>query len=154
MVATLGVCELFHPKIHGMDQNSSSNIIGQHLVRYSIELDEFMDDDLFDDLTDDIAVIRRSYNRASKKMKDDHPHLIRNYKKIISHSQYPNIDIMDIVRLEPGQEDVAILKTCWLRIFQRKWKSYYKQQQALLDFRKQSSSIRHREIHGNWPQMN
>jgi len=150
MVLKLGICELFHPKIHGFDNCSTPDVLTHYIVRCSLDREEFMDEDNYDELCDDIVLMKRAYKFAANKM-NDNDCIIRNYKNIMGHSKYPKIDIMDVIRLKPGEEDVAILKTCWLRIFQRKCKIYYKYKQALLAYQSRPNNIQYREIHGQWP---
>ena len=150
MVLKLGICELFHPKIHGFDNCSTPDVLTHYIVRYSLENEEFMDEDNYEELCDDMELMKESYHNASTKLNDDGC-VVKHYKHIMSHSKYPKIDIMDVIRLEPGEEDVAILKTCWLRIFQRKCKSYYKYKQALIAHHSRPNNIQYRETHGKWP---
>lgn len=152
MVLKLAVCEIFHPKIHGFDENSSPEILNHFMVNYSINTDEFMNKADFEELQNDLEFLNYEYNNASTKLKlQESDCIIRNYKNIINHPQYPHIDIVDIKRLSYGDEDVAILKTCWLRIFQRKCRSYCNYKKALIKHMRKPSSIMHREIHGKWP---
>ena len=139
MVLKLGICELFHPKIHGFDNCSTPDVLTHYIVRYSLENEEFMDEDNYEELCEDMTYMKESYHNASSKL------------NFINHSEYPKIDIMDVIRLEPGEEDVAILKTCWLRIFQRKCKAYYKYKQALIAYQSRPENIQYREVNGRWP---
>lgn len=43
--------------------------------------------------------------------------------------------------------EFCILKTCWLKIFQRKWKKYYKD---MMERRKNIKNLQWRSIHGKW----
>ena len=152
MVLKLAVCEIFHPKIHGFDNNSSPEIINHFMVNYSIDANEFMNKADFDDLQEDLEFLKNEYNNASTKLSlQEHDCIIRNYKNILSHPQYPQIDIVDIKRLSHGGEDVAIIKTCWLRIFQKKCRAYCNHKKAFIKHIRKPSSIAHREIHGKWP---
>lgn len=150
MVLKLCICEIFHPKIHGYDNNSTKGINTHYMVRYSIDTKEFMNKCDYEEIMHDISLLKEAYKFVAQKLKKKDC-IIRNHKHIVSHPQYPHVDIVDIIRLQPGEEDVAIIKTCWLRIFQRKWRSYYKYKQALIMHYKRISSIQHREIHGKWP---
>ena len=51
-----------------------------------------------------------------------HP-TIRNYFNIISNINYIKPEIGECIEL-PNGEIVAILKTCWLKIFQKKWRKW------------------------------
>lgn len=152
MVLKLAVCEIFHPKIHGFDKNSSPEVLNHFMVNYSINREEFMNKADFDELQEDLEILNHAYSNALTNLKlQENDCIIRNYKNIINHPQYPCVDIVDIKRLEPGEEDVAILKTCWLRIFQRKFRAYNNYKKALILHKKRISSIMYREIHGKWP---
>lgn len=139
MVLKLGICEPFHPKIHGYDNRSTPDVLTHYIVRCSLENEEFMDEENYEELCEDMTYMKESYHNASNKL------------NFINHSEYPKIDIMDVIRLEPGEEDVAILKTCWLRIFQRKCKAYYKYKQALIAYQSRPANIQYREVNGRWP---
>ena len=54
-----------------------------------------------------------------------------------------NLDIVEMVEL-PGSECVAIFKTFWLRILQRKWKKDF----ALVKVMKRLRHLRFREVRG------
>jgi hypothetical protein len=43
----------------------------------------------------------------------------------VSKKNYISLEIVQHIELEGGGEHVAIYKTFWLRILQRKWKKYY-----------------------------
>ena len=52
-----------------------------------------------------------------------HP-VVRNYNDILIKKNYLSLEIIECVELKGG-EQVAIYKTFWLRIFQRKWKRHF-----------------------------
>jgi hypothetical protein len=52
--------------------------------------------------------------------------VVRAYWSIVNrHNAYPMLEIVQPVTLEPGGECVAIIKTFWLRIIQRRWKRIF-----------------------------
>ena len=73
-----------------------------------------------------------------------HPH-IRNYKNICLNYE-PTVEI--VKRVYYKQHTLAIIKTCWLRIFQKKFRN---RQKKKLAFMKNINNLRYREIHGKWP---
>jgi hypothetical protein len=80
-----------------------------------------------------------------------HPHpLVRNYWNLLHHVKNGCVEIAQVVLLESG-EYVAILKTFWLRIFQRKWRNILKERKKITNERKQMSSILYRQRHGKFP---
>ena len=161
----LMLCELHHPSIHGKDANSDSNIETHYLVynRYDgisglpFDLDDepddnsvFVDDDIYNDIYDDIAFLNNIYNARLVRRQLQHP-TIRNYKNIASKPNYIKPEIGQYIIL-PTQEAIAILKTFWLRIIQKKWKKIYQERKRIINTRQYPSSLYHRQIYGKWPE--
>jgi hypothetical protein len=76
--------------------------------------------------------------------------IYRNYKQIITRENYIKPEITDCVYLNTGHY-VAILKTFWLRLIQRKWKNIIKERENIIKKRCTLNSLRHRELTGKWP---
>jgi hypothetical protein len=81
----------------------------------------------------------------------NHP-TIRNYHNIISRPNYIKPEIGEYIIL-PTQEAIAILKTVWLRIIQRKWKKVFAERQNIIKQRCYLPYLREREIYGKWPNL-
>jgi hypothetical protein len=77
--------------------------------------------------------------------------IFRNYKQIITMDNYIKPEITECIYLNTGH-CVAILKTFWLRLVQRKWKNIIKERNIIIKKRCNLNSLRHREITGKWPQ--
>jgi hypothetical protein len=45
---------------------------------------------------------------------------------------YPMLEIVQPVTMEPGGECVAVIKTFWLRLLQRKWKRIFAERRRRL----------------------
>ena len=58
--------------------------------------------------------------------------VINNYNRIYQHLLKSSVDIVEIIELE-GQEEVACVKTFWLKCFQRRYKKYYKKNRKSLE---------------------
>jgi len=174
----LMLCELHNPAIHGKTESSDSQIETHYLV-YDIfdpitkqscsylddeesdnNTDEERDSDdgfeehpQFDKLNDIITFLRDQYLSLSNNFVGNlifaHP-TIRNYKNIISKPNYIKPEIGQYILL-PTQEAVAILKTFWLRIIQRKWKKVFTQRQQVIRNRLCISALYFRETTGQWP---
>lgn len=144
----LGICELFNKYIHGYDESSANNIIYHYLVYDTIELDEFYDNSFIEY----IHILSREYHnyRANHLI---HTLPITNYVHIIKKQDYIKPEIIHISKLN-GNEEVACIKTFWIRILQKKWKKYYKQKQKLIQQRKTIFAINYRNIYGKWPLPN
>ena len=139
------LCELHCPEIHGKNEDSDTNIETHYLVydtfdpitkiSHSVEdtdiydsiVDcEYLDDNLFS-LDDEITFLKNIYSKQNTNI--SHP-TIRNYYNIISKPDYIRAEIGETILL-PSQETVAILKTFWLRIIQRKWKRIFKERKLI-----------------------
>ena len=118
----LAFCEIFNTKIHGKNSNSSENIDSHYLIFRTLHIDEFYTITQFIPISDFICTIRDQYiiNNYSQHL---HP-VVRNYNDILIKKNYLSLEIIECVELKGG-EQVAIYKTFWLRIFQRKWKRHF-----------------------------
>jgi hypothetical protein len=58
---------------------------------------------------------------------------VRAYWDIVSRCNlYPMLEIVQTVTLEPGGECVAIIKTFWIRLVQRRWKRIFAERRRRL----------------------
>ena len=149
MVLQLGVCELFNDTLHGYNKDSSKNIQEHYLVRFQVSKEDFMDEDELEEIEDDLDYIREKYQTVSNKGSSN----IRNYNNIITNENYLTIELIDIYQLHPGEELVAIIKTVWLKIFQRKWRNYMKRKKDYIKHISHPSNIKYREIHARFPRI-
>lgn len=172
----LMICELHYPEIHGKTDTSDPNIETHYLV-YNIydtitgislyHADEFMEYDteqeydsdsesvIYDNriikIDDDIKFLRDMYsNPINIQYFMKHP-VIRNYHNIVSKSNYIKPEIGEYIIL-PTQEAIAILKTFWIRIIQKKWKKIFQQRKTIIKQRCYLSNLSIREIKGLWPE--
>lgn len=142
----IAICEIFHPIIHGTDENSSIGIENHFLVSETFEFEEFYNNSYKEMLT----IYQGEYNQYSRVLnRIKHP-TIRNYNNIIKDKNYIKLDIVYIDELAGG-ETVGYIKTFWIKLIQRRWKKIYKQRQDILKQRMLPKSIREREITGKWP---
>jgi hypothetical protein len=174
---SLMLCELHHPIRHGKTIHSDKNIETYYLVyntyngitgiensNYSeaengeMESDRGSDEDTDSDsesynINDDIGVLKRMYRNFSAMLYNtlSHP-TIRNYPNIILNPYYIKPEIGECIIL-PTQETIAILKTFWLRIIQKKWKKIYKIRKNIIKKRCCLSNLSTREIRGQWPKI-
>jgi len=122
----LAICEIFNPEIHGLTELSSKNITTQFLVHTKILPKEFYNNTY----NDTIKVVKKGYYYYRWAEGPMHP-IIRNYEHLLKRTRFPSLEIVIIKELE-GMEQIAILKTFWLRIFQRKWKNILKSRRQTL----------------------
>jgi hypothetical protein len=165
------LCELHFPIIHGKTKESDPNIETHYLVyniyNYSEIYEEIYEEEYDSDDTDDymlsridndIIYLKRKYNNLYPKIvsyfainpnKNKHP-TIRNYCNIISKPDYIKPEIGEVIIL-PTQETIAILKTIWLRIIQKKWKKVFIERKNIMRQRCNLRSLSIRQITGYWP---
>ena len=156
------LCELHHPGIHGKTNNSAANIETHFLIHdrfdghgYPIKNQDEEEDeeDVADyNITSVIAFLKNQYSDPANfnlRYFESHP-TIRNYRNIINNSNYIKPEIGEYIVL-PTQEAVAILKTFWLRILQRKWKNVFKERLNIIKMRSNPICVYARQITGKWP---
>ena len=144
-------CELHHPLIHGADDDSDPNISAHFLVFDTLTNEEFFGSAYqsenawhhlrYGSRQMDMAHFIQHYGAAIL----GHP-FIRNYRHIAQFDF--RTEIVQIIQLS-GNEQVAILKTLWLRILQRKWKNICRKRKDWL--KEPSKKLLYREIYGKWP---
>ena len=120
------VCEIYSCAMHGSRENDGTFLTysvysgNQHGINRALK---------------DARMIRRE-NREYADMHHMSDHsVIRNYDVLLKSGAFVAPQIANCMYL-PSGELVAILKTCYLKIFQRMWKRYYKQKMAELEERK------------------
>jgi hypothetical protein len=132
-----------------------TTLSSHYLVTSVIDIDEFYNDDY----NDDIAILKECYlmwlyqpmkSQNSIIVRDTITHpVIRNYMNIIDDGNYIKLDIVK-VEYFGDVEMVAIIKTFWLRLIQRKWKRVYRERKNIINKRKNIITMRNREMIGKW----
>jgi hypothetical protein len=136
------ICELFHPSLFGIDENSDKNINGHFIVLNTYghldkdlesdsdsdeeDYEEYNDEEyndeennIFEKVEKDIIELKKQRRRIQITK---HP-LVRNYKKIVYKCM--RFEIAQCITLS-GDEYVAILKTFWIKIIIRAFKNAFK----------------------------
>jgi hypothetical protein len=141
----LAICEVFHPVFHGQDESSSPGIHTNFLVYTLIDLDDFKSGAYLFELEH-----LQCYSNTALQLINgsaEHPS-IRNYPKV--SRKYMRLEIVQADVLIGGEE-VAYLKTFWLRLVQRRWKKIYQARKAILKKRSQPRALQERQRTGKWP---
>lgn len=123
-----GLCELHNRYLHGGEQDHGHYLFiyeGRHLQ------DEFMYSTM------------EWMNEEYQGLNASHP-TIRNYYQITHSSNYIKPEIFQIYVLET-LETVTIIKTVWIRIFQRKFRKYIAKRLADM---KNINNILHKRLVG------
>ena len=144
---SLGICELFHPKLHGLTSNSSPYIQSHYIVHMKIDLVDFWNKDYEDCLEDLLEYYHHNFSHNRRESIIYHP-IIRNYNHILDNIDYLKLNIIQIIEL-PGYEQVACIKTIWIKLLQRKWKRIYKDRKDKIQKLKNPRILMKREITGN-----
>ena len=163
----LMLCELHLPTMHGKTNDSDPNIETHYLIHDLYNPTELYETNYSSDSDDsDSNDENNSYNRIHNAINylkqkylyityefdpifHNHP-IIRNYYNIVSNPNYITPEIGQYIIL-PTLEAVAVLKTFWIRIVQRKWKKVFKQQQHIIKERCKIHSLQFRQTTGHWP---
>lgn len=150
------LCEIHYPFIHGKTNSSDPNIETHYLVfdkynpytylSYSVDNDDSDYDAI--DMNTDIEYLSDYYRMEGFEF--GHP-TIRNYTNIITRQNYIKPEIAQCILL-PTQEEIAILKTFWLRIIQRTWKKIVAERQQIILRRMYPDALHFRRVYGKWPE--
>lgn len=117
---SLTICELFNKTVHGKTENSANDIETHLMVYTTIDLEDFYNMNYYDDL----CHIKKCYKLLKKNNNISESTLFPNYYNLVMHF-VSNLEIVQQIEL-PTQEHIAIIKTFWLKLFQRKVKRYIK----------------------------
>lgn len=134
----ISISELYNKRLHG---NVKSDVLYHYLV-YS----RFKTLDI-----NQINYVANNINNGYLELDNKTHDIFRNYKQIITRENYIKPEITECINLNTGH-CVAILKTHWLRLIQRKWKNIIKERKNIIKKRCNLNSLRHREITGKWPE--
>ena len=138
------LCELYNERLHG--ETNDLKIKSSYLVYCRFKK---LDMEYIEDYTDDFNAHYLELINNNDNAIINHS-VFKNYKNIILHQPYIKPEIAECLYLE-NQECIAILKTHWLRLVQRRWKNIIKERKYVLQIRKRINSLRQKEITGNWP---
>jgi len=115
----LAICEIYNRHIHGATSDSSANI-----DMYWLASDVFSADEFFNDVHLTVIYLLKGFYNRIPLHKKQHRH-IRNYEHIIRSSAYFQLNIVQVIELSGG-EHISIIKTCYLKMFQRKYRAILK----------------------------
>lgn len=149
-------CELFNRRIHGFDSElSDPHVLYHYLINATFNMNEFYN--AYYGINNYCNNISRYYKRFIAIQPDYYiHHPVQNYKNLIKSihgKKYVVPEIVEKITLKGG-EKVAVFKTFWLRLIQRTWKRIFLEKQRVLQERKKMKSIRYRELHSSWPNVN
>jgi len=100
----LGICELYNSHLHGP---CLPHVAGHYLMTYDIPLSDFYDNSCAE------FIAACPYANANDV-------------------QPPRLEIVQTATMEPDGECVAVIKTFWIRLLQRRWKRIFADRRRLL----------------------
>jgi len=139
----LGLVEFYNPQIHG---SMNTKLHTQFLYSLNIPVDEFINDHPNGWIDD---MINRHHNVFNWRNINVSHTIIRNYNSIVHKRGSVMLEIVKpFIIMDEGVETyLCILKTFWLKLFQRKWKQYYRDKILI---RKNPKVLLKRQIYGKW----
>ena len=138
------LCELHNEMLHGLENNSQVQY--HYLVNTRFK-------NLNTECIDDCAAMGKDQYRrlANSRIEQGKSHrTYRNYASIISKKDYIKPEIAECVYLET-QECVAVLKTIWIKLIQRKWRNIVQARREVMRKRSRPATLHFKEINGRWP---
>jgi hypothetical protein len=130
----IALCQLFNNRIHGPGPQGNYLVYCKYKkldMNWIGETGDFM---------------KLEYQYLHNLTHDLHP----NYRQIVSTPNYIKPEIVECIYLKPDDHCIAIIKTFWIKIIQRTWRSVLNKR---LIIKKSISGLRHREVTGTWPSM-
>ena len=161
MCYELARCELYLNKRHGPLNTTSNNMYNRIILMESIDdFHEYENYLLWKDsvhyIISNITVteFRTQWSEECKVTKSNWTKFCNVMSRYIGDPYYNKINIVQRVQVcdNDGFEwTTAIMKTYWLRLIQRRWKSVYRKRMEISKQRAQLTNLRYREIYGKWP---
>jgi hypothetical protein len=74
-----------------------------------------------------------------------------SFNNMVINGNTSKLEIAECITLFPSLHCIAIFKTFWLKIVQRKWKNVLKERDFIIKTRCHPNSLKYREINGKWP---
>ena len=137
------LCELHNEMLHGLENNSA--------VQYHYLVSARFKNLNTNCINECAALGKDQYRRlANSRIEQGRKHRIyRNYASIISKTNYIKPELAECVYLET-QECVAILKTVWIKLIQRKWRNIVHARREIMRKRSRPDAQHFMEINGRW----
>jgi hypothetical protein len=138
------LCELHNEMLHGLENNSP--------VQYHYLVSARFKNLNTECINDCAAPWKDQYRRlANSRIEQGRTHRIyRNYASIISKTNYIKPELAECIYLET-QECVAVLKTVWIKLIQRKWRNIVHTRREVMRKRSRPDAQHFIEINGRWP---
>ena len=133
----IALCELYNENLHGKEETD---------VKYHYLVNQRYKNLYMDLINDTIEFINMEYQYL---LSYNHA-IFRNYRNIVLNN-YIKPQIVECFYLS-SNHCIAIVKTFWIKLIQRTYKSILKKREEIDKRKTKLISIRYREINGKWPQ--
>tara|TARA_B100000519_G_C14117588_1_gene378847 strand:- start:388 stop:858 length:471 start_codon:yes stop_codon:yes gene_type:complete len=145
---SLCIIEPYFSVFHGPweRRNLPSKYNGTFICQHIIELFDFYHEQ--EDLQELIYHMENWIRFAQQNYSINHP-IIENFWKLHNKKYFCQLNIAKTYETETG-ELMCILKTFWIRIFQRKFRNYIAKKKKIILMRKNPTQLFFRKINGRW----
>jgi hypothetical protein len=137
----LSYIELYNTSRHGdlsdLTEKKQNYILNNYLLMHSIKPESFLKQP--ERVTKLIEKAQKYYTQVIQQTNTDY-----NFQ-----NNHASLDI--IKRVNNDEYTFAIVKTFWLKLFQRRWKKVYQNKQHITEKMKNPQNLFHRQTHGKWP---
>jgi hypothetical protein len=127
----LAICQTYNQYLHGLTTESDVNIDKYVMVEEVVEQDDFYD---------------KVYVEIIGQILQMNTRIIRHYNSM-ENIVPPSLEIIQLIELSTG-ENVACIKTFWLKIIQRKWKKVFEKRKQKVKKLKYLNNFLKRERYG------
>lgn len=143
----VGICELYHEKLHGVLSPQEKEINTHYLLLYKCKSREMKN--IAKHIKYCIRLIEylKQIHTTQLAGEDNMHDVFPNYPKLMEHC---SPEIVEYFYL-PSHHCICIKKTFWIKIIQRTWKRLFAERKRVILERSQYGAIRHREVFGRWP---
>ena len=144
----LVICELYHPHIHFYNYNEDNKSEWEDASLHWLTIKKYKKYNK-NKIKREIRIHKNRYSSINLLQLPNHP-FIQNYKNIILNEKYIQLHLAKCFYLASG-EKICILKTFWIKIFQRTWKRIFRERKEKLKRRCHPHSIVSFQQMGKWP---
>jgi hypothetical protein len=128
----LALCELFHPKIHGIPETSEICVLSHYLLllSFSPPTETQTWTQIWNEIKACTLLHQKKYLALGGAFLENHD-VFQNYSHMTLQKNIPSVVCPHIVqRVQMGEYVVAVIKTFWIRWIQRVWKRVFRERRA------------------------
>ena len=138
----LSYIELYNISRHGdlsdLSLEKQNHIQNNYLLMHSLKPETFLKKT--EKVTKQIKKAQKYYTQVIHQNNSEY-----NFQK-----NHASLDIIKRVHDDDDGYTFAIVKTFWLKLFQRRWKKIYQNKKDIIQKMKNPQNLLHRQIHGKW----